>query len=56
MTESTDDAPNEIVAAAREAKARAAGARRRWPVALGLGIGSAALVAALLYARRERDD
>jgi len=65
----TDDEPlpsNEIVVAARQAGAveRAATApeppahpERRWPVSrvgVGLGIGSAALAAALLYAGRNR--
>jgi hypothetical protein len=53
---------NEIVALARAAKERsdaaAAAVRegaRSWPVKrIGLGVGSAALAAALLYARRER--
>lgn len=58
---------NEIIAAAQDAKARksAVGANpeppvagdpaKRWPVAaVGLGIGSAALAAALLYANRSR--
>ena len=58
-----DDAPNEILA---EVKAHAATAKRavadrtqRWPLAsigLGAAIGSAAVAAAVLYARgRERD-
>ena len=55
---------NEIVAAARGAKAAEAGrlkgeeaARaRRWRLgSIGVGIGSAAVAAAVLYARRERD-
>ena len=64
-------ADNEIIAAARDAKARekgAAGAKeaaraRRWQigrigigVGMGVGIGSAALAAALLYARRGGDE
>ena len=55
---------NEIVAAARDAKARlerlserTAARAREWPIAaigLGVGIGSAAVAAAVLYANRER--
>jgi hypothetical protein len=53
---------NEIVELARAAKERADAAAaavgsstRSWPVAkIGIGVGSAALAAALLYARRER--
>ncbi|WP_033923319.1 hypothetical protein [Sphingomonas sp. 37zxx] len=53
---------NEIVVAAVDAKARQSAAQatppaedrsRRWPLtAIGVGIGSAALAAALLYANR----
>jgi len=59
----TEDDANEIIAATREAKEhREAAAEtgdsakaKRWPVAtIGLGIGSAAVVAALLYANRNR--
>ncbi len=55
---------NEILVAAREAKAAEAGrikaedaARaRRWRLgSIGVGIGSAAVAAAVLYARRDRD-
>ena len=55
--------PNEIVAetlAAKEQRAAAAaagdpGKAKGWPLAtIGLGIGSAAVVAALLYANRHR--
>ena len=59
MTDDTDDAPNEIVAEAKaraEAAARvAADAAKSWPLgAIGFGaaIGSAAVAAAVLYARR----
>ncbi|MCM8729650.1 hypothetical protein ACFO8O_01520 [Hephaestia sp. GCM10023244] len=65
MTDSNPDCPNEITAAARDARAHdeaAASAkeahqkRRRWPIAsIGIGIGSAALTAAFLYAGRNRD-
>jgi hypothetical protein len=59
-----DEDTNEIVAAAKDAKARRERARRdghggRWPlkaIGLGVGIGSAAVAAALLYANRDRDD
>ena len=51
---------NEIVAAARDAKKAAKPAEKQnsWPLAVGvgLGIGSAALAAALLYARRGKKD
>ena len=52
---------NEIVAAARDAKktaAKPAAKQESWPLAVGvgLGIGSAALAAALLYARRGKKD
>ncbi|GGB25455.1 hypothetical protein GCM10011380_13800 [Sphingomonas metalli] len=66
MTDRTDDAPNEILAAAKEAKSKAEAAAhtaaeqaRRWPlgkIGLGVGIGSAAVAAAVLYANRKRDD
>lgn len=53
------DEQSEIVRAAAVAKAareRADAARRRnWPIALGVGIGSAALAAAVLYARNRGD-
>ena len=66
MTDKTDDAPNEILAAAKahaRAAERAAAAKvKAWPLgAIGFGfgaaIGSAAVAGALLYARRrgERD-
>lgn len=64
MTDRTDDAPNEILAAAREAKehgqaaARTAAAKTKsWPLAeigLAAGIGSAAIAGAVLFARRDR--
>lgn len=55
---------NEIVRAARDAKAREEaakakqGTRKRWPLArigLGVSIGSAAVAAAVLFANRDRD-
>ena len=59
-----DEDHNEIVAAARDAKARverlgerAAAKARDWPVGaigIGVGIGSAAVAAAVLYANRHR--
>ena len=56
-----NDEPNEIVAASRAAKRqveaaeRAIGKPRDWPLAaMGLGIGSAALAGALIYASRSR--
>ena len=59
-----DDAPvNEITAAAHDARRCREGAAgtiepgkaRKWPLAtIGIGIGSAALAAALLYANRDR--
>ncbi|MFD1786620.1 hypothetical protein ACFSC3_03445 [Sphingomonas floccifaciens] len=53
---------NEIVAAAQDAKARTNKARRKddkghWPlkaIGLGVGIGSAAVAAAMLYSNRDR--
>lgn len=57
-----DDAPNEIVAAAQaHARVAAQAAKdkaQRWPIAtisLAAGIGSAAVAAAVLYARRRGD-
>ena len=51
---------NEIVAAARDAKTAAKRTDKpdNWPLAVGvgLGIGSAALAAALLYSRRSKKD
>lgn len=64
MADSDDKPVNEILAAAKDAKARrsATGANppaegsdgKRWPLATvaGIGIGSAALAAALMYANR----
>ena len=55
-----DDEPNEIIAAAKAAKARKERAEKtggNWPlkaIGLGVGIGSAAVAAALLYANRDR--
>jgi len=54
---------NEIMAAAREAKARADGAKHtqeparlsKWGIAaIGAGVGSAAVAAAMLYANRNK--
>ena len=61
----TDKAPeeNEIMAAAREAKARREGAKQtpepaalsKWGIAaIGAGVGSAAVAAAMLYANRNK--
>lgn len=60
----SDETPNEIVEAARSAKERSEAAAasvadrsRNWPLAkigLGVGIGSAAVAAAVLYANRPR--
>lgn len=57
-----DDSPNEIVAAAKAHALVAAQAAKdkaqRWPIAtisLAAGIGSAAVAAAVLYARRRGD-
>lgn len=50
----TDDTPNEILAAAREKAAQKKRLKKALPVAVG--IGSAALAAALLYANRRRKD
>ncbi len=56
-----DESTNEIVKAAKDAKARKAksGGERgdHWPlkaIGLGVGIGSAAVTAALLYANRDK--
>lgn len=67
MTDKTADvAPNEIVAATHEIAARREGAQRdaaerkkRWPltkIGLGVGIGSAAIAAAVLFANRGKDE
>lgn len=63
MSDQDDDAPNEIIA---EVKAHARAAERAvvaktkgWPLArigLAAGIGSAAVAAAVLWARRGDDD
>ncbi|MFL9841231.1 hypothetical protein ABS767_09675 [Sphingomonas sp. ST-64] len=62
-TEVQDEIANEITAAARiarDAAERAEGTpepgdAKKWPLAkIGIGIGSAALAAALLYAARSR--
>ena len=63
MSTDDQDDTNEIIAATRAAKERREAAdktadtdkARRWPLAtIGFGIGSAAVVAALLYANRNR--
>ncbi|MBB5716126.1 hypothetical protein [Sphingomonas aerophila] len=64
MTNKTEDAPNEIVAAVHEVTSRsealvkAADRTKRWPLAkigLGVGIGSAAIAGAVLFANRSKD-
>ena len=56
----SDDQTNEIVAAAKDAKARTARLAKdksNWPlIGLGVGIGSAAVAAAMLYANRDKGD
>ena len=66
MTDKTDDQDeiaNEITAAARQAREAAERAERtpepdegkKWPLGkIGIGIGSAALAAAVIYAARSR--
>jgi hypothetical protein len=68
MTDHIEDAPNEILAAAKEAKDHAIAAAeatatsiqdktRNWPmgrIGLGVGIGSAAIAAAVLYGTRNK--
>ncbi len=66
MTEKTDDAPNEILSAVKEAKAHGVTAARKgpakgksWPLArigLAAGIGSAAIAGAVLFAGRDKSD
>lgn len=51
MTDDSDT-PNEIIAAAREKAAQKKRIKKRVPIAVG--IGSAALTAALMYASRRR--
>ena len=61
----SEDAPNEILAVAKDAKEQAIAAAealakrtRDWPIAtisLGVGIGSAAIAAAVMFASRERE-
>lgn len=64
---SDDESPNEILAAAKEAKANKARVTGKdsakpgnnWTlgaIGLGVGIGSAAVAAALIYANREKGD
>lgn len=50
----TDPPPNEIIADVREKAAQKSRLQKAVPVAVG--IGSAALAAALLYANRRRKD
>lgn len=61
--ETTDEIANEITAAARAARETAEraegtpqpGESKKWPIKeIGIGIGSAALAAAVLYAARSR--
>jgi ribonuclease HII len=62
----SEDAPNEILAIAKDAKEQAIAAAeavakrsRDWPIArisLGVGIGSAAVAAAVMFATRDRDE
>ncbi|WCM25465.1 hypothetical protein NDN01_15565 [Sphingomonas sp. QA11] len=63
MATDDQDDTNEIIAATRAAKKQREAAAatgdtakaKRWPLTtIGLGIGSAAVVAALLYANRSR--
>ena len=62
LSTTDEDDTNEIIAATRAAKEQREAAEmtenakaKRWPLAtIGLGIGSAAIVAALLYANRNR--
>ena len=66
MTDSTPDEPNEILALAKAAKdhSRAAAksvsdSTRSWPLAkigLGVGIGSAAIAGAVLFANRGKTE
>ena len=56
-----EDQPNEIIAEARAAKASKPQTEKKagnWPlraIGLGVGIGSAAVAAALLYGNRHRN-
>jgi hypothetical protein len=62
LSTTDEDDANEIIAATRATKEQREAAEvtdnakaTRWPLAtIGLGIGSAAIVAALLYANRTR--
>jgi hypothetical protein len=64
MTKKTDDVPpdNETMREVKRAKARKQAAESKeglgWKTAAGIGIGSAALAAALIYANkaRKKDD
>lgn len=61
----SEDAPNEILAIAKDAKEQALAAAeavaqrtKNWPIAkisLGVGIGSAAIAAAVMFATRDRE-
>ena len=62
MTDKTDDAPNEILSAVKEAKAHGVATKKprakgtSWPLAkigLAAGIGSAAIAGAVLFAGRD---
>jgi hypothetical protein len=63
VTDKTDETANEITAAARQAREIAEraegtpqpGDAKKWPLTkIGIGIGSAALAAAVIYAARSR--
>ena len=60
MTDTTDDTPpdNETMREVKRAKARKEAADNKtgpgWKTAAGIGIGSAALAAALIYASKSR--
>lgn len=66
MTDKTDDAPNEILSAVKEAKAHGVTVAKKvrtksksWPLAkigLAAGIGSAAIAGAVLFAGRDKDN
>lgn len=63
MTDETENAPNEIMAAvkahARVAEKAVAAKTKNWPLAkigLAAGIGSAAVAAAVLWSRRDNED
>ena len=66
MTDNSDDTPNEILSAVKEAKAHGVAASKKarqrtssWPLAkigLAAGIGSAAIAGAVLFAGRNKDE